>query len=369
MHLRFSHSLPRAPGLALGLWLVLGWGGGLALASGAPSPLSREAKRAQAFRALSQEGPVEVLEPHPRLRLEVYTSRALPAALVPASVEAVEALAEALGALKRPITIQVGGPSTSMAVAYNPSEDRVILPVSEKLVGYGLEDLDRLRHEVFHAGLAQHRPDWVTPQALKQTEIVSIHEAAADFFASLFDTNGVFGDRYFRDRRPLRSYRNQLVYALVPGGHAKGNALTSHWLRRGWSLKTLAAQLKEAQGLVDLIEPEVHPRFGLGEDPWTLEASVPGLPESPLGRYRVSGGETLVLRFPAELSEVDFHFVNKQGAPPQGFSFQALESTAGKTQFRVQVLDPEAREKILIRLTTPQGLRGLAVVYLSPPAH
>ena len=283
--------------------------------------------------------------------------------------QAAEELEAALGSAGAPVVVQVGGSSRSMAVAYNPGEDAVIFPRNPKVRNHGLEDHDRLRHELFHAWVARTHPHLVTPEALEREAVRIVHEGAADFFAWMGDDNGVFGDRFAERQGPLRSYRTALEYALVQGSHAKGNALTSYWIEKGWGLPQLDARLDAGcEEPACMVEDADHEDFGLADAP-AVQVAVEGKPPSQLNRYRVQDGDLLELASNEALARrhgaLGTAFTTRGGAPAPGWDFVPVRLDAARRTFRLRP-GPEARPgKIIVRHLVGDAVVGFDVLYLS----
>jgi hypothetical protein len=326
--------------------------------------------RGEAFRALHDLPGARVHRPDPRVEVRVYEPDVqVPPAFLTTLAEAAGELEDTLGPAGAPVVVQVGGASRSLAVAYNPGEDAVIFPRNPRARSHGLEDHDRLRHELFHAWVARTHPHLVTAEALDREEVRIVHEGAADFFASLGDDNGVFGDRFMDPPGPLRHYRTKLHFALVQGSHSKGNALTSYWIEKGWSLEELKERLDDGcEEPACMVEETDHTTFGL-TDPPDVTLGVVGQAPSPRGRYRVRDGEVLVLEsnpaLVARHGALGTQFTTRAGTEVPGWSFQPLEQSATRRSFRLSRVPDASPAKVIVRHLVGDDVVGFDVLYLS----
>jgi hypothetical protein len=344
--------------LAVLCLLALGAGTGAAAAG-----------RGDAFRALHGLSGARVHRPDPRVEVRVYEPDVqVPEAFLSALAAAAEELETSLGTAGAPVVVQVGGASRSMAVAYNPGEDAVIFPRNGKARDHGLRDHDRLRHELFHAWVARTHPHLVTPEALDREEVRMVHEGAADFFAFLGDDNGVFGDRFMDEPGPLRSYRTALRFALVQGSHAKGNALTSYWIEKGWGLAELKQRLDDGcEEPACMVEDEDHAAFGLAQAP-DVAVSVEGKPPSGTNRYRVADGAVLRLDSNAPLQArhgaLGTQFTTRAGTAVPGWTFAPLEQGGSLRRFRLRPAPDAQPQKVIVRHLVGETVIGFDVLYL-----
>lgn len=344
------------------------------LVAGAAGPAgAAPARRSRAtFEALHGVEPARVHRVDDRAEVRLNDPAVtLPPTFLPALRQALDELEPVFGHPGDPIRIQVAGESRSMAVAYNPREDAVIFPRNPKARNHGLEDLDRLRHELFHAYVGRTYPALVTEEALKSEELRTIHEGAADFFAWLGDDNQTFGDRFKDDQGPLRRYRTAMRFSMVQGSHALGNTLTSYWIQRGTSLDDLADDLKAGcQQVACLVDEEDHQAFGL--DPATrpeVSVGVEGAPPSALGRYRVEAGDVLRLAgnpaLAAAFPDLETRFTTRAGQPVPGWRFRPLDQDPRARRFSIEP-EPGAKPvKIIVRHLAGGEVVGFDVLYLS----
>lgn len=346
---------------------ILPWSLALVLGAGLAAAAPRGG---DAFRQLHGLPGARVHRPDPRVEVRAYGEDVtVPPAFLDALADAADELEEALGPAGAPVVVEVCGPSKSMAVAYNPSEDAVVFPRDSKVRNHGLEDHDRLRHELFHAWVARTHPHLVTPEALGREEVRMVHEGAADFFSFLGDDNGVFGDRFQDDPGPLRSYRTALRYPLVQGSHAKGNALTSYWIEKGWGLGELKQRLDSGcEEPACMVEEADHDRFGLGEGAPDVRVVVEGHPPSSRNRYRVAEGAVLLLASNASLAArygaLATAFTARSGGPVPGWTFEPLDQGANQRRFRLRPAPGADPQKVIVRHLRGDEIIGFDVIYL-----
>ncbi len=375
-HPREVRLVPTRPATALALALLAPVTLALsrARAEALPSSPARETRTAGAFAALHGKS-----EPAPRIHrvgtaavVTVHSEAPdLPPAFLPALAAAARELETVFGPLTKPLAVRIGGPSTSMTVAYNPAEDAVIFPGHRQARDFGLHDHDRLRHEVFHAWVARAHPHLVTPEALDREETRTLHEAAADFFAWLADDDGDFGEDYTSPPRALRQYRTRLRFPLVQGSHARGNALTSYWIGKRRTLSDLAAGIARGCETPEcMVDTEDRREFG--PDPATrpeIAVSVEGLPASSLGRYRIAPGAVLRLEanpvLAAEGNTLTTAFATPTGTPVAGWRFEPIETGPALRRFRIRPAPDAPPAKVVVRHLQAGVVVGFDVVYLS----
>jgi hypothetical protein len=282
-----------------------------------------------------------------------------------------ERLEQVFGRLDRPLLFKIGGGSSSLTISYNPTEDAVVFPGGGNIRNYGLEDRDRLHHEMFHAVVARKRPDRVTPEALKAPGTLALHEGAADFFAWLLDDNEIFGEKYFLGPTVLRKYRSTLLYPLARGGHARGNALTGYLIRSHIPLRDVANFfLGDRFEISYLVRSEDHAAFGLDPRfrPETM-VSFLDLPLSRKGRYRVREGDLLSVAINPALAELapdlEVQFRSAKGEVLKVFEFQTLERNPDLIRFQVHPRSPRGAEKVILRYLQGGKILGFDVLYLS----
>lgn len=349
-----------------------GWAALLVLVASWSSCLAAGPSRQELFQSLHGEEPSQVLDLQGRVSVKVFDQGIeIPESFAGDVLSTLTRLEAVFRPLERPLVIKLGGGSSSMAIAYNPGEDAIVMPGGKQIRNHGLEDRDRLHHEMFHAIVGRTLPHRVTPQALAEPEAVALHEGAADFFASLLDENGVFGENYFLGPTVLRDYRSKLLFPLARGGHARGNALTAYLIEKGFSLAQVAHFFQGPRFEIgELVRVEDHREFGL--DPtWCPEVQVrfPALPPSRKGRYRVASGDLLRIR-PNQASsqrirDLGVAFRSDTGQAVRAFDFQPVPAPEGELAFQVLPRGDSGAEKVIVRFLDGEAVVGFEVLYLS----
>lgn len=309
-----------------------------------------------------------VLRPCEDAVVEVHVPGLLvPQGFLTALTGALAELEAAFGDLPSPVLFRVG--AGAMQIAWDRETGAVSMPGGAAVRNYGLDDRDLLRHETFHAVVGRMFPALVTPERLGDEASVALHEATADFFASLGDDDDTFGDRYYADGRPLRKYRTPMRYTLVTGAHAKGNTLTSHLIARGATLQEVADFFRSRPfELASLIRAGEGPAFGLGGGGAPeVRIAVPGQATSAIGRYRVRAGDLVSLTCSEACARtfpgMSFDFAGKDGKAPLVFGFEGAEGPG--TCFRIVALQPRGAEKVVVRHVADGRVVGFSILYLS----
>lgn len=343
----------------------------LVLASPAAAGPARDGAQRARFAQLHRETAGRVLRDHGHLVVRVWDPEVVvPAAFMEAGHQAVARLEQAFGPLEEPLEVHLGGASTSLHVAYSPAEDAVVIPSQAGVVNHGLEALDHLRHELFHAMVGRKLPALVQGDALRDEEQVAVHEGAADYFASLLDETRCFGEGLRVDPGPLRRYDTRLRWDLVVGAHARGNALTSYLVSRRLPLGELAGFFRRgALSLRQLVPAADLDRFGMGPaGPASVAIDLDGRPPSRLGRLTVPAGAVLGFvpdgRFRARHGPLEVELTDDRGRPPGGFTFEPTESSPEVVRFRVQPVPGAAPRKVIARYRAGGELVGFGVLYL-----
>lgn len=282
--------------------------------------------------------------------------------------ESIRQLEQVFGPLEKPLVVKIGQASTTLRIAYDPSEDAISMPEGGNILDHGLEAWDCLDHELFHAMVGRKHPALVSPEALDRPEVTALHEGCADYFASLRDDDPHFGENYHTHGQPLRRYREAFHYTLVQGSHAKGSALTRHLIDHRVPLATVAGFFAAGDiRIACLIDPADHAAFGLvpGKEP-TLDLALEGHAPSRLHRYRLRG--PTALRFTPNESlrrlhgELELRFTTDTGAAPAHFRFEPAPGDPGR--FMVEPRGQDG-EKIIASIHANGERVGFLVIYLS----
>ena len=273
-----------------------------------------------------------------------------------------------LGPVRQPLKIDLEAKDT-LSIGYNAETATVSFPESRNLIDRGLESVDVVDHEIFHALVAQSFPAANTPQALNTLEGQRLHEGLADFFAYKLNPDPLFGENFRKDREFLRRYQNDLTVSLSPGSHAQGNALTAHLLREQVELGEVRDFLQSGDfSQRALAETSAKLKVALERDAsFAVKQQVSHYPPSKLNRYRIQPGQPLEVDFQPNAALQQSHpnfrvdWTNMQGLPSQHFS---IESPDGR-HFQVASTPNSRAEKLLARYYDGDKLIGSEPYYLS----
>lgn len=187
-------------------------------------------------------------------------------------IEAVAAFTREFGVTDGKVAIDLN-PSECLRTGYQRSTKKVVFCKSPKVINGGLESVDVINHEFFHALFCGKFP------ALCSTdEFDHAHEALADAFAYRLNPDQYFGENFYTDVKYIRPFQTNWLPELVQSEHEQGHALASKIIRAG---KPLIESL-------NLFEERL-PSFASVE--------VEGAPYSRLNRYRLEAGQELKIKF------------------------------------------------------------------------
>lgn len=282
--------------------------------------------------------------------------------------KAVDFFEENFGPLSEPLKIDLEAKDT-LSTGYNAETATISFPEARNLLDRGLESVDVVDHEIFHALVAQRFPWTGTQEALNSAEGQMLHEGLADFFAYKMNPDDHFGENFRIDRDYLRSYQNDLTVSLSPGSHAQGNALTAHLLREQVELPQIREFLQGADFRLAALQ-EVSPRLqeALTRDSsFAVNEQIQPYPPSAIHRYRIRPDQPLEVNFQPNAALLEAHpsfrvdWTTMDGLPSRHFS---IHSQDGR-QFQI-VSKPESQpEKLLARYYDGQSLIGCEPYYLS----
>lgn len=281
---------------------------------------------------------------------------------------AVDFFEENFGAVAGPLKIDLEAKDT-LSTGYNAETATVNFPVANNLIERGIESVDVVDHEIFHALVAQRFPATATPEVLKSTEGQLLHESLADFFAFKMNPDPHFGENFRKDREYLRSYHNDLAVSLSPGGHAKGNALTAHLLRAQVELPQISQFLHTQDFRLEALA-EVSPRLkqALEQDAsLAVERQVGEYPPSAINRYRIQPDRPLEVEFRPNAALLQAHpnfrvdWSTMEGLPSREYTIQSREDRS----FLVASKSDSNPEKLLARYYDGQRLLGSQPYYFS----
>ncbi|MBN9417006.1 MAG: hypothetical protein J0I12_16285 [Candidatus Eremiobacteraeota bacterium] len=275
---------------------------------------------------------------------------------------------ENFGAVSQPLKIDLEA-EAKFSTGYNSETDTISFPESRNLIERGIESVDVVDHEIFHALVAQRYPAANTPEALDSLEGQRLHEGLADFFAYKMNPDPLFGENYRKDRDYLRRYQTDMTISLAPGGHAQGNALTGHLLREEVELKDVRQFLESGKFTLEALA-EVSPRLkeALEKDAsFAVKQQVSGYPPSAIHRYRIQSGQPLKVDFQPNAALLAAHpdfrvdWSTMEGVPSR---FYRIESQDGRN-FQLSSNAESQPEKLLARYFDGERLLGSQPYYLS----
>lgn len=197
---------------------------------------------------------------------------------------AAEKFEKEIGPLTGTINVTVS-PESCLRTGYNRSLDAVEFCPGKNILHAGLDSVDVINHEFFHAFIC-HYDETICDMQGKDY----LHEAMADTFAYQLNSDDIFGERFYYDQLYVRKYKTSLRPGLVQGEHEKGNAYASIFISQNYSYQKMLSLFHEQ-------DPKEEVRN-----------IVTGAPESRLNRYRLPLNVSMQIEFlfdsAAEVTEV-----------------------------------------------------------------
>lgn len=281
---------------------------------------------------------------------------------------AVKFFEENFGPISQPLKIDLEAKET-LSTGYNAETAVVSFPPAANLIERGLESVDVVDHEIFHALVAQRFPATNTEQALNSPEGQSLHEGLADYFAYKMNPDPLFGENFRKDKDYLRRYENDLTISLSPGSHAQGNALTAHLLREQVELPEIRDFLQAGDFRLEALA-QVTPKLKVAlerDASFSIEQQIGHYPSSKLNRYRIQPGKPLEVNFEPNPSLLQAHpnfrvdWTTMEGIPSQHYT---IKSADGR-HFQIDSSQASKPEKLLARYYDDDRLIGSQPYYLS----
>lgn len=164
-------------------------------------------------------------------------------------------------------------PRECLRTGYQRKTRKVVFCQGPRVINGGLESVDVINHEFFHALFCGKFPDLCAAD-----EDDHVHEALADAFAYRLNPDANFGENFYTDHDYIRPYKTDWIPELVQSEHEQGWALASRIIRE-------SKPLAESMGL-----------FHSSIDSF-VSVTVEGAPASKLNRYRLEPGQELKLSF------------------------------------------------------------------------
>lgn len=200
-----------------------------------------------------------------------------------------------IGPLTSPVTVSIST-DDCLRTGYNRRKKEVVFCPNGNVTDAGLQSVDVINHELFHAFLCQYDTNTCVSD-----EYDYLHEALADTFAYQLKPDEYFGENFYKAHPYIRTYHSTWRVGLVKTEHEKGTALASVFIREKRPLKHL----------LELFRSE-SPKE-------EVDVLVEGRAVSKLNRYRLKADEVLKL---------SFQFTPESGAAavkwltPQGISIE-----------------------------------------------
>ena len=285
-----------------------------------------------------------------------------------ATVEkAVSFYRQSFGPADHPVRLDVRKSQAALRTGYNTQSDTICFPDLKNLKNAGLDSVDVINHEVFHALTYQSYPDTRS----KDPEAVRLHEGLADYFAYQLNPDEHFGEDFETDKPYLRSYRNGLTVSLSSGPHEQGSALTSLLLKNNVQPEQikqfLSTQPFTLEGLAS-VSPDLKRGLDL-DGSFALQEIASNCPPSPLHRYRISDGHPLQLAFEPNSSLAATHpnlhqeWTTLSGIPSKLYT--VTQENPG--HFSVEKAPGAGPEKLVALFLDGETLLGSRPFYFGPP--
>lgn len=271
---------------------------------------------------------------------------------------------EHFGPVRSELRFEVGSATDALRTGYNFVEDTVCLPYLDPVRNAGLDSVDVLNHEIFHALLIKAYPDLPTPD---EPSTVRLHEGLADLFAHRLNPDSQFGEGYYADKPSVREYRTDLRISLSAGSHAQGNALTSLLLSQQTDNREIRSFLEGGDFTLEgLRSSSASLREPLSRDAaLAVDESVSAYPRSPKARYWLRSDVPLGIAFQPNDSvrreHADFRveWTDKHGYPSRSYTFEPT----GENSFLVSAAPEAPAEKMIARFYDGDRVIGFRPFY------
>lgn len=235
-----------------------------------------------------------------------------------------------LGPVSSAIKIEIA-PEKCLRTGYNRKTKSVVFCPNQRIFNAGLDSVDVIHHEFFHALLCAYRAD-----LCEKNERDDVHEALADAFAYKLNPDSKFGEDYYQDFPYIRKYQTSWRVGLVQGEHERGVALAQE-------------MISSRRPLRDFLE--------LFLVPVKEEVSVEALGQetSKLNRYRLKLGEVLTLQFNfAAQAEV----AKLQWSLPSGMSARYIKPFQTELRLNSEISSTKAHVRFLSATGKELGRRS-----------
>lgn len=253
------------------------------------------------------------------------------------ATEALHKFEDAFGPLTSDIEIDLES-NTCLRVGYDFQNTTVRFCDIKHVKSQGLESVDVIRHELFHAMICQKYPAICSQEFLNDINNQALHESLADFFAYTLSPDNNFGEDFYTSGVPVRNYKTDFCYSLVTSAYDKANALVSNFIENKLSLSDFSLMLKKQFNVSALIRSAKAPCFDLATAPQFSLVPV-SVPLSNLNRYRIELGESL--RLVAEANnefKKNFKSIRLEWQFPQSDAYELSE--VAPQEYTVRALAP-----------------------------
>lgn len=228
-----------------------------------------------------------------------------------------------LGDITETVEIEIA-PVSCLRTGYNKISGKIVFCPSRPTINAGLESIDVIHHEIFHALLCQKYPQLCVVEGRDD-----VHEALADVFAYRLNPDDYFGEGFYRESDYIRPYQTTWRVGLVRTPHERGMALSSSLIEKNLSFRRM---------------------LDLFNDPAKSEVRdvVSGSESSHFNRYRLSRYQEM---------EIELIFAEKLGSveveweTTAGIEFMKLSAS----KYLIRNLDLKTSEKVRARFRDNHG--------------
>lgn len=274
---------------------------------------------------------------------------------------------ENFGPVTSPVRFEVGKASSALRTGYNFVDDVICLPQMETVRNAGLDSVDVINHEIFHALMVKAYPH-LPVDDMASSGSVCLHEALADLFAHRLQPDRHFGENYYLEKDAVREYHTSLRLGLTAGSHAQGNAITALLLAQGVENHEIRSFLEAGDFSVEGLAA-VSPALGraLAAESALLvgEQITSSHPHSRRGSYWLSPDKSLELTFQPNSAVLEEHpdfrvvWLDKNGIPSRKYTF----TPSGEHAFAISGAPDADAEKVIARFYDGDRVIGFRPYY------
>jgi hypothetical protein len=267
------------------------------------------------------------------------------------------------------LKLEVGEGASGLRTGFNFETDTICFPENSSVRNGGLDSVDVITHEVFHALTFQSYPELFSGSRATAKESVRLHEALADYFTYQLYPDEHFGENYHTEKPHLRRYRNRRRVSLSPGAHSQGNAITSYLLKH----EVEPSQIREFLSRGDFTlkglqksSPELQGELKRDAS-FSFKDTVSNYPPSSLRRYRIEPQRPLEVSFKANdplkkaHPNLSVEWVNPQGYPSRGYLIEG-----DGDRFTVEPRGDADPEKVIAVFRDGEDVVGARPFYFGP---